>query len=265
MAFISGVGNNSGSANIFSYLSGTLGKSKNDALGTNFYADYASIKNGSYMKLAKQYYKNNAGETVNTDNDSTKAAKEAYAREKDSATDLKASLRELSNSSLYQKSKKVTDESGNETNEYDKDAIVKALKNYTEKYNSVIENGGESEAKGVISATYSIVQSTKSNANLLSKIGITIGSDNKLSFDENSIDASTIGSVRTLFEGYGSYGDRISDKTAEIEKSAVKASANVVSYSSNGNYDLYGLQGNNYESYYWQIIVVRILWLSGLP
>lgn len=48
----------SGSSNMFDIS----GKS-NNSLSANFYADYASLKNGSYFKLAKSYYGKQASET----------------------------------------------------------------------------------------------------------------------------------------------------------------------------------------------------------
>ena len=63
----------SGSFNMFD----VSGKS-NNSLSANFYADYASLKNGSYFKLAKSYYGKQASET-----DTSKVT------EKDKASDTK--------------------------------------------------------------------------------------------------------------------------------------------------------------------------------
>ena len=63
----------SGSSNMFDIS----GKS-NNSLSANFYADYASLKNGSYFKLAKSYYGKQASET-----DTSKVT------EKDKASDTK--------------------------------------------------------------------------------------------------------------------------------------------------------------------------------
>ncbi|MBR4719447.1 MAG: hypothetical protein IKP31_04295 [Lachnospiraceae bacterium] len=41
------------------------GKS-NNSLSANFYSDYASLKNGSYFKLAKSYYAKSASETTDS-------------------------------------------------------------------------------------------------------------------------------------------------------------------------------------------------------
>ena len=51
----------SGSSNMFDIS----GKS-NNSLSANFYADYASLKNGSYFKLAKSYYAKSASETTDS-------------------------------------------------------------------------------------------------------------------------------------------------------------------------------------------------------
>ena len=51
----------SGSVNMFD----VSGKSSN-SLSANFYSDYASLKNGSYFKLAKSYYGKQASETTDS-------------------------------------------------------------------------------------------------------------------------------------------------------------------------------------------------------
>ena len=66
--------NNSGSKGSFNMFD-VSGKS-NNSLSTNFYSDYASLKNGSYFKLAKTYYTKQASEVKDTSSTNTTKAAE---------------------------------------------------------------------------------------------------------------------------------------------------------------------------------------------
>ncbi|MBR5407289.1 MAG: hypothetical protein IK111_06545 [Lachnospiraceae bacterium] len=67
--------NNSGSKDSFNMFD-VSGKS-NNSLSTNFYSDYASLKNGSYFKLAKTYYDKQASEVKDASSaNTTKAAEQ---------------------------------------------------------------------------------------------------------------------------------------------------------------------------------------------
>ena len=66
--------NNSGSKGSFNMFD-ISGKS-NNSLSTNFYSDYASLKNGSYFKLAKTYYAKQASEVKDTSSTNTTKAAE---------------------------------------------------------------------------------------------------------------------------------------------------------------------------------------------
>ena len=68
--------NNSGSKGSFNMFD-VSGKS-NNSLSTNFYSDYASLKNGSYFKLAKTYYAKQTSDTA-SDSTTSKASSDSYA------------------------------------------------------------------------------------------------------------------------------------------------------------------------------------------
>ena len=71
-----------------------------------------------------------------------------------SADSLKKSADALGNASLYEKKKfkKKDEETGEETEveDYDWDAITKAVKSFVDDYNSVVEQAGNSETKNVL-------------------------------------------------------------------------------------------------------------------
>ena len=61
----------------------------------------------------------------------------------------------------------------------------------------------------------SIVNNTNANSVLLSKSGISIGKDNKLSLDEDTLKKTDVNVLKTLFTGVGSLSDTISSKANE--------------------------------------------------
>lgn len=201
-------------------------------------ADYASIKNGSYGKLLKNYYaKQDAGKLSQKGDTSQR-----LVLLRTSADALKRSADALSKSSLWEKKKikKKDEKTGEETEveDYDRDAIAKAVKAFAEDYNDMVEEAGKSDTKGVLrNAAWmtSMVDKTKS---LLAKAGITIGKGNKLEIDEEILKEADINTLKSLFTGQGSLADKVSRKANGINIAAVPA---------NGTYNRYGARSNAFS------------------
>ena len=213
-------------------------------------SDYAMIKNGSYGKLMKAYYAKQDADSLQT-GDSSKS----LTLMRSSADSLKKSAEALSDASLWEKKKikKKDEETGEETEveDYDWDAITKAVKTFVADYNSVVEQAGNSETKNVLRNALWMTEITEKAGNLLSKAGITIGAGNKLEFDEDalrktttlgesSIELDNISTLKSLFTGYGSFADKIAQKAQGISRAAAnaaaKASAVGSAYTKNGAY-----------------------------
>ena len=113
-------------------------------------SDYAMIKNGSYGKLMKAYYAKQDADKLSQTGDSSKT----LTLMRSSADSLKKSAEALGNASLYEKKKfkKKDEETGEETEaeDYDRDAITKAVKSFADDRNSVVEQAGNSETKNVL-------------------------------------------------------------------------------------------------------------------
>ena len=188
------------------------GTSNSSSLGgTNILSDYASIKNGSYGKLLKAYYaKQDAEKTADA----------------------------LNASSLWKKKKikKKDEETGEETEveDYDWEAITKAVKSFIEDYNDVVKEAGESNTKDVLRNAAWMTGMTDKSSNMLAKIGITIGKGNKLELDEDALKKSDISSLQSVFTGYNSYASKISQKATSIGNAASRSKA--VTYTSSGSY-----------------------------
>lgn len=204
----------------------------------NLLSDYASIKNGSYGKLMKAYYAKQDAENASASGDS----RQKLTLMRSSADSLKKSADALNNSSLWEKKKikKKDEETGEETEveDYDWNAITKAVKSFVEDYNSVVGQAGDSDTKNVLRNAVWMTGITDSAENLLSKVGITIGKGNKLELDEDALKEANITTLKSLFTGSGSFADKISQKASSLSIVAANAAAKVkgTTYTSSGSY-----------------------------
>lgn len=230
----------------YSFLFSSMSGTSNNYGISGFSLDYStlsSIKNGSYKKLLNAYYEKEAGSTTGTslsktDTDASKTKVNA-ACVRDQAAALNDSVTDLNKVSLWSKTEK-TDESGKKTKEYNTDAIYKAVKEYADSYNSLVESAGNSSENSVLRTASNMVGATKANKDTLAKIGISIGKDNKLSIDEEVFKKSDMTTVKSLFTGSGSYGKNVQASASMMYGSAVaqlaKASG-AATYGSSGTYN----------------------------
>lgn len=204
----------------------------------NLLSDYASIKNGSYGKLLKAYYAKQDAENAAASGDS----RQKLTLMRSSADSLKKSADALNSSSLWEKKKikKKDEETGKETEveDYDWDAITKAVKSFVEDYNAVVKQAGDSDTQNVLRNAAWMTGITDKAENLLSKVGITIGKGNLLELDEDALKEANITTLKSLFSGHGSFADKISQKAGSLSIVAANAAAKVKGtiYTSNGNY-----------------------------
>jgi len=197
-------------------------------------SDYASIKNGSYGKLLKAYYANQDAEKMSSSKDSVQ--KSTLMRT--GADALKKSADALNNDELWEKKKikKKDEKTGEETEveDYDWEAITKAVKSFIEDYNDVIEQAGESNSKEVLRNAVWMTGITKSSENVLFKIGIKIGKGNKMELDEDMLKKASIGTLKSIFTGHNSFANKVSMKAGSISNAAAWSSG---TYKSNGKYN----------------------------
>ena len=216
----------------YSYL---FGGTQNVSTGGTFSLnDYASIKNGSYKKLMKAYY-------AKQDADKTSSGKDTVQKStimKTGADALKKSSDALMNNALWEKKKitKIDENTGEEiqTEEYDYEAITKAVKSFVEDYNDVIDEAGESNSKEVLRNTVWMIGNTDANKNMLEKIGISIGKGNKMELDEEKLKKADINTLKTIFTGHNSFANKISMKANSISNAVAWSSG---TYKSNGTYN----------------------------
>lgn len=209
-------------------------------------SDHAMIKNGSYGKLMKAYYARQDADKLSQTGDSSKT----LMLMRSSADSLKKSAEALGDTSLYEKKKfkKKDEKTGEETEEwdYDWDAITKAVKNFIDDYNAVVEQAGNSETKDVLRNAAWMTSITEKVGNLLSKAGINVGKGNKLEFDEtlkkktalgkSGIEFDNISTLKSLFTGHGSFADKIALKASAISSAAARTKGVDKTYNKQGTY-----------------------------
>lgn len=241
------------------YLFSSLGSSTANVASSNFLGDYASIKNGSYYKLMKAYYGKNSSDEVksiaNKKETLTSENKKNLAKVQTTTDALKESadalLKTGSKSLFAQKDITATDENGVETTTkgYDTESIYKAVNSFVTNYNSVIGAVKSTSDASVANRTGNMVGATKINAKSLNQLGITINEDNTLSLDKNTFMKADMGKAKSLFNGNGSYGYRMSAQASLINYSADRAVSSGSTYNFNGSYNKLN-NGNLFSTYF---------------
>ncbi|MBQ4282473.1 MAG: hypothetical protein IJB96_00915 [Lachnospira sp.] len=239
----------------YSALFSSLGTSNNN---NSFFGGidlntYSSIRNGSYRKLLNAYYdkenNNSTATTVDGETQTVAQQKVNATSVRDEAESLNDAVDALNKNSLWEK-KDVKGEDGNTTKDYDKDAIYKAVSSFVKSYNSLVEGTGNSSDESVLKSAANMVNYTKANKDLLARIGVSIGSDNKLTVDEDVFKKSDMVTAKSVFAGAGSYGKSVAGNASMIygQSASQLAKLNTANmYGSDGSYSY--IPGSTYNSF----------------
>lgn len=194
-------------------------------------SDYAMIKNGTYGKLLKAYYAKQAENDSVQSEDATQKASQM----KTVADSLKQSAEALTKASLWEKKKARDEVTGQETEteDYDWEAITKAVKAFVDDYNALIDKAGDSDSKEVLRNAVWLTGMTDSMEKLLSNVGLQIEEDNKLSLDEGALKDANINTLKTLFTGHNSFADKVAIKAGSISNVSARSTG---TYNSKGTY-----------------------------
>lgn len=233
--------------NFFNYSSSLFSSfgTANQSSSSNILSQYTSIQNGSYKKLLKAYYakQEKEGKTTEGNSSLTKKEKEEFVSAKsdaDGLTQAANKLKAVGKDSLFKEvTKEVTDEKTGEikeVKEYDRKAITDAIKSFANEYNKVITSASEPDSMPMLRRTMQLTSLTKANSSYLSKVGITVGADNKLVVDEEKLNKAEISSLKSLFQGSNSYGGQVARKASDISAVSGQELAEAKNYSNNGRY-----------------------------
>lgn len=245
-----------------SYLFSSLGRSASNVASSDFLGQYASIKNGSYGKLMKAYYGKNASDSVKKLAQNTDTKKNVTTEDKTNIAKMQTTTDALKESadallangskSLFQQVDVTTkDENGVETTAkgYDTDAIYNALNSFVLRYNAVIDAAGNISDKSLTGRIDSMTGATVSNYKLLSKVGITVGENGKLSISKDAFSKADMNTVKNLFHGSGSYAYQISAQSSMINFAADRLADRNNTYTVGGTYNRTLNLGSIYNNY----------------
>jgi len=214
---------------------------------TGLISDYNSIRNGSYAKLTKQYYAkdgaNKATSSIMKDTDSS--TKSEITQNKALISDV-ASLRSsvsgiTSDDTLFGKTT-VKDDKGEEKEDYNYSKISSKLENFVKNYNSVIEAGSESDNSTVLRNVLNITNYTQNYSKQLEFAGISINSDNTLSFSLDSLkeafgsNDSNVTTVKNLFGATSSFMRQVDAAATNVASQAASDVYSLGGYTSTGAY-----------------------------
>lgn len=244
----------------YSYLFQSMTTSRGNSLGNlNFLSDYASIKNGSYGKLMKAYYAKDAADKTASEGKDTETKKNSISTAADSAKTLSEiekaadAMKESADSLLVKGSKSVfrkKNEKATVSEEYDTDAIYKAVSGFVTGYNDLLSKTSAASSKNLQGKADTLAAVTSANAKLLSRVGITVNSDSSLSLDEEAFKKSDMGTVKNLFGTTGAYGYKVSAQASMIDYTAAKESTRSNTYTANGTYSNVYSAGNILNSFF---------------
>ena len=219
------------SSNFFNSMLGRSSGNSNSMTG--LLSDYNSIRNGSYLKLAKHYYSKDGAKQATqkrfSNNISTKSEDKITKSALESAWKDITTLR---NEKMYQTE--------------DTDTVLKNVKNFVDSYNSVIEGTQKSDNSNVQKDAARLASQTDNYADALSKIGITIKDDNTLSLNEKTFASADMADVKKLFAGDFSFGSNTQNRLMQLVNDAT-------AYMTSGIYNTSGTIagasiGNFYDS-----------------
>lgn len=226
----------------FGSFFGTSGSNNSTGMGS-LLGDYMQIKNGSYGKLMKSYYKMEKEDAKNIKKDGTVTTTDKAIRElkdtKSEANELTGALKKLSDKSADSIYAKVTtkNEDGTETTDYDKDKIMSAVKSFVSNYNDVIDKAYDSDETPILTAAAGMAGLTAKSMESLSAVGLSLDKENHLVLDESYFkDKVDMKKVQNLFGSAGGYGTQIESKASSIKSHAQSALNKLGSYDKSGNH-----------------------------
>jgi hypothetical protein len=160
------------------------------------------VRSPEYKKQIKSQY-----EKLTSSDSSEIGTVSSELKLSEAASDLKKKSASLSSMSL--------------TDISDKDKLVENVNAFVESYNSTIDAMGSSDSVDALKSGLSMTNAVKTYAGALNRIGITVGSDNKLTVDEDTLRSADDRAVASMFGSSYSPVSRVASKAEAISKSAV--------------------------------------------
>lgn len=214
---------------LFSNVNGS--NNSNNIFNSINLSDYNSIKSGTYGKLLKEYYKKADTDEI----DSTSKKNTVNKSDSEAIKELKQ-IQKDGNALRDAASKLMQRGSSSALGSDDMNKAYAAVKDFADKYNTLMEEGSESDSKSIKRTAEGMVDLMKDYKESLNEIGITIDKDNKLVVDKDAFMKSSMDKVQDLFRGNNSLSYLISMRAITISNTAYSESNKSNLYTGNGSY-----------------------------
>ena len=225
----------------FSSLSGIYGSSFGGARIRSLYNSSRAQKSSYVQRLSNSRVSN----STNTNRNKLQSMYNDMATIKGDAEDLTRAIDKLNltgKDNVFEK-KAIKQSNGTTVTDYDKDAIYSAVNSFVENYNDTLKNASVSSDRNVASAATSMSRTTSILSKSLAKIGITAGRDGKLSLDEKTFKDADMDTVKSLFQGSGSFAGSFSYAAGRIQRAANTSLASMTASMNTVTGGIYGRSG----------------------
>ena len=226
---------------LFGY-SGSSSSNYTNTLYSNL-SQLSSVKSGAYSKALKALY------SKNSDTSTSSVLKNSNIKY---TVDSELSGVKRESGELAEAARKLSSTGKNDLfankDKYDSDAAYKAVSDLVSNYNETVSAADKAGNSAIDNAVSSMARMTGIMGKSLSKAGITVGVDGKMSVDEEAFKKADMNTVKDLFGNNGYFGKSIASSAQRIESIAgqqeLKNSGNQNFYGKNGSY--YGIYDTGY-------------------
>lgn len=210
---------NANKNNPLSTLFGNSGNSSNTGMMGIDFSNYSSIKSGSYYKLLKKYYSSN---TKDNTSDDIKAYQAKVDRMADASAALSYSLNEVIHGDFS--SDKRED-------------LLKDVEKFVEDYNTTVTRAGNSDSKSVLQKAKWMTSMTREYSNILSEVGISVGTDNKLTLNKEEFNKADSNTLQSVFgTDPNSFSNKVLYKAEQLYSLSKTYGSSATAYTSAGTY-----------------------------
>ena len=168
------------------------------------------------------FYISDSAASASTDSATTKVSTAK------SSADLKGSIDRIMSDDTYAA---TTGSDGRSS--YDVRSIRSAAEDFIKNYNATIDSAKNSSVSGVTSNLSAMMKKTADNSGALSSIGISTGSDGKLSMDKTAFEKADMARVSDVFKKYGA---GISQNASLLNFYSASQNTSASGYSASGAY-----------------------------
>lgn len=212
--------------------------------------NYATIKNGVFFNALKNYYNNKKQDASSTEDKEILQSKN-LSNFKDTLSNIKGdenSIKLAINSA--KSSARVNAINGSSDKSY-MDKVVNAVSDFANSFNDMLDNTKDLTSTKVLRNVVLMTDTTNFNSQSLSEIGITVGSNNRLSVDKDKLKNADINQIESVF-GHNSYGEYIAQKSSSLNSvcaSEIKSAKNLETLDKLSSYSN-KYSGSYIDSYY---------------